>query len=191
MKTIYSNDPYVEIGNDEDQKEVFLEEAKENGWDIPEDPTDLQQKAYEEAQFLTDTYFDDFKDNISNAKPANHKLTPNRERNNYNEPHVLVDGTYCAWNGHHHAYKEFKSIYEAILGVIPDYEATIQFFIDDDGKLAYKESSHDAPMGGTVFHFYFINERGENYMFNHNTDAEDLLGKKGLIRSVKEEDLGI
>lgn len=102
----------------------------------------------------------------------------------------IIYGQTQRWNGRYetHSYKTYDTLKEAIEACLPRYEATSRFYIAENGDLCYRESSHDAPMGGTKYIIRKLSKRGADYMIDHQYEyGEDLIGKVAACRGMTKK----
>lgn len=93
----------------------------------------------------------DYDDLVMNVAPAIARQCPG----NY----LWLIGNYQRWDGGHHALGFYKDAARGIVDACyPGYDSTSELYYNDEGYLAFGESSHDAPMGGTEMVLYRLRD---------------------------------
>lgn len=174
-RLLYSNDFKETFREDmESYYERYLE-------DIGDDKEHTSDDMYEWANIMMEEELNDFMSFIKNSDETQNSL--------YGYGYIIYGQTQ-RWNGRFeaHSKKTYDTLKEAIEACFPHYEATSRFYIAENGDLCYRESSHDAPMGGTKYIIRKLSKRGADYMIDHQYDyGEDLIGKVVACRGMTKK----
>lgn len=142
MKNLYSSNANTQLGN---YDKLYKEHCEAN--DIKYDPNNI----YDWLDDALNQEWNNFLENIAEDQE---------------DLRVLVTGTFMAWNGPQKGGKIFKTLKDAVSGMLLE-DSTFNFYIDDKKNFCVDEWHHDSPVVPNHYEFKYITAKGEKWLETH------------------------